>query len=94
MQRRLIVRETATGQEIRKFELAEDSTAIAFYPNRRYVASASEGGVITIWDIKRGDEAASIDLTKVPSAMDFSPDGRLVAFSEEDRLTVMKLGGM
>ena len=90
----LIVRDTASGEEVRKFELSNDSTAIAFYPNQRYVASASRDGVIIIWDIKRGDEAASIDLTKVPASMDFSSDGRLVAFSEENRVTVMKLGGM
>ncbi len=90
----LIVRDTASGEEVRKFELSNDSTAIAFYPNGRYVASASRDGVIIIWDIKRGDEAASIDLTKVPASIDFSSDGKLVAFSEENRVTVMKLGGM
>lgn len=90
----LIVRDTSSGEEVRKFELSSDSSAIAFYPNQRYVASASVDGVIIIWDIMRGDEAASIDLTKVPVSIDFSPDGKLVAFSEESRVTVMKLGGM
>jgi WD40 repeat protein len=93
-ERFLIVRSTATGEEIRKFEIPKDASAIAFYPNQRYLASASEDGVIRIWDIKQGEEAAAIDLTEVPGSLDFSGDGRLMAFSEDRKITIMKLGDM
>lgn len=87
----LVVRRTSTGEEIRRFQLPKDIRAIAFYPNKRYVASSSEDDTLRIWDINTGAEVSVLSLKKTAVSLDFSNDGKMLVYAVENVVNVDKL---
>ena len=87
----LVVRRTSTGEEIRRFQLPKDILAIAFYPNKRYVASASEDDTLRIWDINTGAEVSVLSLKKPAVSLDFSSDGKMLVYAVDNVVNVDKL---
>ena len=84
----LVVRRTSTGEEIRRFQLPKDIRAIAFYPNKRYVASASEDDTLRIWDINTGAEVSVLPLKKSAVSLDFSSDGKMVVYAVDNVVNI------
>jgi WD40 repeat protein len=90
-ERFLIIRETETGKEIRKFRLAEDILSVNFHRNKRYIATASEDGAIKIWDIKEGTEVVNMPNDAVAKSLSFSENGKYLVFSQNQSATLIKL---
>ncbi len=60
-------------------------TALAFAPNDRLVASASEDGVIKLWDIRSGLAPRALRAGVAPvNALAFSTDGRRIYAAGQD----------
>ena len=89
--RYLVIRNTSTGEEVRRFNLPKDITAIAFYPNKRYIASASKDNTIRLWDINTGAEISVLTLESSAVSLDFSSDGKFLAYAAEGVVTIIKL---
>ena len=89
--RYLVIRNTSTGEEVRRFNLPKDISAIAFYPNKRYIASASEDNTIRLWDINTGAEISVLRLESSAVSLDFSSDGKFLAYAAESVVTIIKL---
>lgn len=87
----LVVRRTSTGEEVRRFQLPKDIRAIAFYPNKRYVASASEDDTLRIWDINTGAEVSVLSLKKAAVSLDFSSDGKMLVYAVDNVVNIDKL---
>ena len=87
----LVVRRTSTGEEIRRFQLPKDILAIAFYPNKRYVASASEDDTLRIWDINTGAEVSVLSLKKPAVSLDFSNDGKMLVYAVDNVVNIDRL---
>lgn len=61
--------------------------AIAFSPDGRWLASASNDNTAKIWDLESGFELRSLrGHTKIVTSVAFSPDGRLVATASDDNV--------
>lgn len=91
--RHIMVRNTATGEEIR--ELAghkKDVTTLSFHPNKRFLASGSIDNSIRIWDLQKGDIVASFEQNDDIHWVAFSDDGQwFAALCRDGRITVWKL---
>lgn len=87
----LVIRKTSTGEEVRRFNLPKDILAMAFYPNKRYIASASEDDSLRIWDINTGAEISVLSLKKSAVSLSFSNDGRMLAYSVDNVVTIVNL---
>lgn len=87
----LVLRNTSTGEEVKRFEISKDISAIAFYTNKRYIASASEDNTLRIWDITTGAEISVLSLDKPAVTLDFSNDGKMLAYASGNTITVVKL---
>lgn len=91
--RRIKIRNTTTGEEIRTLEgHTKDVTALAFHPDRRFLASGGNDNTIRIWDLQKGDVISVIQQTDDVAGLDFSSDGRwFAALNADRRMTVWKL---
>ncbi|MCL4456719.1 MAG: hypothetical protein M1147_05630 [Nitrospirae bacterium] len=87
----LIIRNTSTGEEVRRFNLSKDISAIAFYLNKRYIASASEDNTVRIWDINTGAEITVLSLERPAVSLDFSNDGKMLVYAYDTTVTVVRL---
>ena len=90
----LVVRDTTTGKEIKRFSLLteyKDILAIGFHPNKRYLASSSEDQSIRIWDIHDGVEVSKIFSKDPAVSLDFSNDGKLLIFATENKVAIYTL---
>ncbi|MEW5802489.1 MAG: hypothetical protein AB1847_10360 [bacterium] len=85
----LVVRKTTTGDEVKRFILPKDISAIAFY-NKRYIASASEDNIIQIWDIYNGIEASVLALEGPTVSLDFSNDGKMLVYASHNEVIIYK----
>lgn len=91
--RRIKVRNTVTGEEIRVLEgHKKDVTTLAFHPDKRFLASGSVDGTIRIWDLQKGDIVTLLEQKDGVASVDFSNNGQwFAALSKDQRITVWKL---
>jgi len=87
----LVIRNTSTGEETKRFEISKDILAIAFHHNKRYIASASEDNTIRIWDINTGAEISVLSLEKPAVSLDFSNDGKMLVYTSGNIITILRL---
>ena len=64
------------GNELKTF--GQDSSAVAFSRDGRYIVSGGFGEVIKIWEIATGTEVGSFNNEGHVRSLVFSPDGRHV----------------
>ena len=88
----LVLWDLATGQVIRRMaNPSGDVNLVAVAPDGRLAAAATEGGVVTLWDLENGQQVGELlhnpELQLLPVA--FSPDGRLLASGSEDGTVVI-----
>jgi WD40 repeat protein len=58
---------------------------VAFHPSGQYLASASEGGEVRLWDVETRQELLCLlGHTQPLRAVTFHPNGKLVASSSDD----------
>ncbi|MCI0339693.1 MAG: WD40 repeat domain-containing protein [Planctomycetales bacterium] len=79
IEKRLRIWLVESGHE---FKTLEGVTCdVLFSPDNRFLFTAmgGTGGVPAIWDVATGREAKALSATAPPSAMTFSPDGKILA---------------
>jgi WD40 repeat protein/serine/threonine protein kinase len=54
---------------------------LAFHPDCRLLASRTQDGYVTVWDVQTGRERLSLGRHTGPGLLAFSPDGRLLALT-------------
>lgn len=80
-----MVWDTASGKECCRLNLGEWNTAIDFSPDSRMLATASDTGVIRLWELPSAQQRRRIaDMQGAVGSLTFSPDGRLLAASSSD----------
>ncbi|MBD2492437.1 CHAT domain-containing protein [Aulosira sp. FACHB-615] len=80
--------DVSTGEKIKTFKDHTISVDIEFSSDDKTLASASSNGTITLWDVNTGikiknfrDRADSVDGNGFNPDVDFSPDGKILAFA-------------
>ena len=91
--RAIKVRQTNTGEEVKTFEYSKksDITALAFHPNKRFLASGCNQGFLNIWDIQKGDLVTALEMEGSIMSVAFSPDGRFFAACSATQVGVWRL---
>lgn len=92
-ERRIKVRNTVTGEEVRTLEGHEkDITTLDFHPDKRFLASGSIDDTIRVWDIQKGEMVNLLELNGDLVKVKFSDDGKWFgAVSNDGKLSVWKL---
>jgi WD40 repeat protein len=84
----IVIRDVATGAEIRRMRPAASPFSLAVSPDGRMLASGLWPGLVDLWDVETGRR---IDSLKGPTALvhglDFNADGSLLALSSRDGST-------
>jgi WD40 repeat protein len=86
------VRDLKTGEELLALEGHDKAiTDVAFFPGRRFLASAGRDEKINIWDLQQGTPIATLRTRGAVLAMRVSPDGRWLAGADESgRIQIWK----
>lgn len=88
----LVLWDLDRGQVVQRMENPSgDVNGLTVAPDGRVAAAATEGGVVTLWDLAHGTQIGELvhnpDVQVLPVA--FSPDGRLLASGSEDGTVVV-----
>ncbi len=83
----LKVRDAQTGQELFSIKgLTNAIRSVAFSPDGKRLAGASEDQTVKVWDVQTGQELLSLKgHTAVVSSLAFSPDGKRLASGSQDK---------
>jgi WD40 repeat protein len=75
--------ETATGKELRRWDLKEGRlpSALLFSPDGKLLASSDDGPTAHVWDVATGNEVRRFG-KGATIALSFSPDGKILAAAE------------
>ena len=89
----ITVSDTYTGKELARFPVLPDPvTALAFSPDNRTVASASEAAAIHLWDARTGEHSTDfIGHTHPVVTLAFSPDGNTLASGSFKEIRIWNL---
>ena len=93
------VSDPRSGRLVRRFRTGESSTAAAFSPDGRWLATQSAEGVAKIWALgARHPRPRPIDrgpglALAGPSSVAFAPDGRTILTASSAGVTVSRLSG-
>jgi hypothetical protein len=74
--------DVATGKDLDRFPAKLKAAEVAFAPDGKTLAVATEDGFVHLIDVARGEEVRQLSPPKrhrTPFALAFSPDGRLLA---------------
>jgi serine/threonine protein kinase/WD40 repeat protein len=86
--RTVLMREVATGQEIRRFISSSAPYSVALSPDRRSLAVGTFLGAVDVFDVSTGALVTALKgQTALVPGMDFSADGRLLAVASRDGMT-------
>jgi WD40 repeat protein len=81
----IILWDTKTGKEVRKFPHLAQVCCAAFSPDGKSLATASNDSGVYLWDVPTGKQRCSFQGHKWASlAIVFSPDGKAVASAGQD----------
>lgn len=91
--RHIKIRNTVTGEEIRTLAgHKQNVTALAFHPDKRFLASGAMDRSIRIWDLQMGDTVSVMEQSDAVNDVDFSNNGGWFASLTRNRqITVWKL---
>ncbi len=82
---RIAVYDTGSGKELLHFRAGSDSNVVTFSPDGRRLATGSDTGIITLWDVESSQEALTLrGHNGAIVRLAFSPDGRFLASSSKD----------
>ena len=88
-----IVFNVPAGESPNAFRWEAKVTAVAFSPDNRWLAAASEDTITRLWDLAAADPAASYKLLKGHTygveRVAFSPDSRFVATASRDNFALL-----
>jgi WD40 repeat protein len=82
-----------TGKTLREFGGPTSRMRAVFSPDGKFVAGESKDEVLGVWNVDTGVEVSNLNLNTrdlPPSAVFFSPDGKFLVVTAEDRLFVWK----
>jgi WD40 repeat protein len=85
----VLVWEVATGNEVTRIE--HINSDVAFSPEGRYLAAASEDGTARVWAMATGKEVARIQQENIVSAVALSAGGEYLATSSDDTTHVWEV---
>lgn len=84
------VRDLASGQIRNAFSPGAKVTALRFAPGDRMLVSASEDGIVSLWDLQTGILSSQLKKhSGAVNAIAFSPDGTLMATGADDRTVII-----
>jgi WD40 repeat protein/predicted Ser/Thr protein kinase len=84
----VIVRELASGREIRRLQPSASPFSLAVSPNGRLLAAGTWPGIVDVWDVDTGRKLHEVKgATALVTALDFSADGSLLVLSSRDGAT-------
>ncbi len=92
--RKVKIIRTKTGEEVQDFRVhRKDLATLSFGPTRRILATASEEGILKIWDTELAKEILNIrlDSDSPIQQVSFSPDGLWMAANLGNRLNVWSI---
>jgi WD40 repeat protein len=69
----------STGKEVATFRHPDAVTSVAFFPDGKTLASASEDGTMKTWEVATGKAVATFKTGALRMAL--SPDGKVIAVS-------------
>lgn len=92
------VSDPRSGRLIRRFHARDGVAAAAFSPDRRWLATQSQGGVAEIWPLRpRHPRPRTIDTAPGalvgPGSVAFAPDSRSILTASEFGVTMSRLSG-
>ena len=84
----IVVRDVATGQEIRRFATSSAPFSLALTPDGRLLAAGTYLGTVELWDIESGQKRGELKGERsVVTAIDISPGGTRLAAASRDGAT-------
>jgi eukaryotic-like serine/threonine-protein kinase len=84
----VVIRDAATGREIRKLRPSASPFSIAVTPDGRLLAAGTWPGIVDIWEAETGRQVHTLKgPTALITSLDVSADGRLLALSSRDGST-------